>query len=256
MPVSSTRDVTDGSSAVDIPTVPMTPALEAYLWTIYTLVEDGVVPRRVRISERLGQAGPTVTQTVARLTSAGLVSVGTDHHVRLTDLGLRHAVVVARRHRLAERMLTEILGMPAQAAHAEALRWQHVLTEDVERSIAATLDDPRRSPWGNPVPGLDLLGFAPAEPVSAVPLVDLGPPGTTVTGTVTLIAESGQDDVPLMDRLISAGIIPGARVTVRVRRNHFEVRGLDVVDLPRNRGHVLRVDTGAAGPSRGSLRVV
>ena len=130
---------------------------EMYLRTIYELEEEGVVPLRARIAERLGQSGPTVSQTVARMERDGLVVVGGDRHLELTALGRGRAVAVMRKHRLAERLLVDVIGLEWEHVHSEACRWEHVMSEAVERKLVALLDNPTVSPYGNPIPGLDEL---------------------------------------------------------------------------------------------------
>ena len=131
---------------------------EMYLRTIYELVEEGIVPLRARIAERLHQSGPTVSQTVARMERDGLLTVEGDRHLELTDEGLRLATRVMRKHRLAERLLTDVIGLDWELVHAEACRWEHVMSETVERRLVELLDHPTESPYGNPIPGLDELG--------------------------------------------------------------------------------------------------
>ena len=133
---------------------------EMYLRTIYELEEEGVVPLRARIAERLAQSGPTVSQTVARMERDGLVVVAGDRHLELTDDGRARAVAVMRKHRLAERLLSDVIGLEWELVHAEACRWEHVMSDAVERKLVQLLDNPTISPYGNPIPGLDEL----AEP--------------------------------------------------------------------------------------------
>src|SRR3954454_4182724 len=125
-----------------------------YLRTILELEEEGVVPLRARIAERLRQSGPTVSQTVARMERDGLLTVEGDRQLHLTDLGRSHAVAVMRKHRLAELLLVKVIGMPYEEAHEEACRWEHVMSEAVERRVYDLLDRPTRSPYGNLIPGL------------------------------------------------------------------------------------------------------
>ena len=131
---------------------------EMYLRTIYDLEEEGVVPLRARIAERLEQSGPTVSQTVSRMERDGLLHVAGDRHLELTDKGRGLAVAVMRKHRLAERLLVDVIGLPWEEVHAEACRWEHVMSEDVERRLVQVLDNPTVSPFGNPIPGLSELG--------------------------------------------------------------------------------------------------
>ena len=92
---------------------------EMYLRTILELEEEGVVPMRARIAERLDQSGPTVSQTVARMERDGLVQVAGDRHLELTEEGRRLATRVMRKHRLAERLLTDVIGLEWELVHEE-----------------------------------------------------------------------------------------------------------------------------------------
>ena len=91
---------------------------EMYLRTIYELEEEGVVPLRARIAERLAQSGPTVSQTVARMERDGLLVVAGDRHLELTDPGRELAIAVMRKHRLAERLLVDVIGLEWEHVHA------------------------------------------------------------------------------------------------------------------------------------------
>ena len=126
---------------------------EMYLRTIYDLEEEGVVPLRARIAERLEQSGPTVSQTVARMERDGLLLVAGDRHLELTDKGRSMAVAVMRKHRLAERLLVDIIGLDWQNVHAEACRWEHVMSEDVERRLVEVLTIPPPRRTATPYPG-------------------------------------------------------------------------------------------------------
>lgn len=189
---------------------------EMYLRTIFELEEEGVVPLRARIAERLGQSGPTVSQTTARMQRDGLLTVEGDRHLELTPEGRRLAVRVMRKHRLAECLLVEVIGLRWEDVHAEACRWEHVMSEAVERRLLEILDHPTVSPYGNPIPGLDELGDR-SEPVGGEDLVGLdaaaGPTGRTVV--VRRIAEPVQTDSALMSMMRRAGVMPGSVVTVR-----------------------------------------
>ena len=131
---------------------------EMYLRTIYELEEEGIIPLRARIAERLHQSGPTVSQTVARMERDNLVHVLGDRHLELTDEGRARATRVMRKHRLAERLLIDVIGLDWEKVHDEACRWEHVISEDVERKLVELLNVPTMSPYGNPIPGLDELG--------------------------------------------------------------------------------------------------
>ncbi|GAY07745.1 metal-dependent transcriptional regulator [Pseudonocardia sp. N23] len=199
---------------------------EMYLRTIYELEEEGVVPLRARIAERLGQSGPTVSQTVARMERDGLVVVAGDRHLELTESGRSRAISVMRKHRLAERLLTDVIGLEWELVHAEACRWEHVMSDAVERKLVALLDNPTISPYGNPIPGLgelseppDLTGpsNAAAPPPLEVGLQRLDEFARRGGGKVEVrrIAEHVQVDADLMGELKLAGIVPGREVEVR-----------------------------------------
>jgi len=203
---------------------------EMYLRTIYDLEEEGVVPLRARIAERLEQSGPTVSQTVARMERDGLLSVAGDRHLELTDKGRGMAVAVMRKHRLAERLLVDIIGLDWQNVHAEACRWEHVMSEDVERRLDEVLDHPTTSPYGNPIPGLDELGLShkSGSEELLVRLSDL-PHGPVHAVVVRRLAEHIQTDPEVINQLREAGVVPDARVTVETKP------GSVVITVP---GHV------------------
>ena len=88
----------------------------------------------------------------------GLIVVEHDRSLSLTEEGRRRATAVMRKHRLAERLLTDVLKLDLAQVHEEACRWEHVMSEEVERRVVAVLDNAERSPFGNPIPALDELG--------------------------------------------------------------------------------------------------
>ena len=212
---------------------------EMYLRTILELEEEGVPPLRARIAERLHQSGPTVSQTVARMERDGLLRVENDRHLHLTDLGRGHAVSVMRKHRLAELLLVNVIGMPYEEAHEEACRWEHVMSDMVERKVYELLNRPTRSPYGNPIPGLDALG-TPALPDNekAAEAMDdernLAISGLTGEVIVRRICESVQTNADVLRQLHAAGIDPGAQVTVAQERDGVTIdRSGDKIRLPR-----------------------
>jgi DtxR family Mn-dependent transcriptional regulator len=187
-----------------------------YLRTILDLEEEDIVPLRARISERLGHSGPTVSQTVARMERDGLVVVSGDRHLELTDEGRRRAVHVMRKHRLAERLLSDVIGLDWEYVHDEACRWEHVMSEQVERKIRDILGDPSESPYGTPIPSLDDEGTALSTVFLAgvkniVDLVD----GQTapVHATIRRLGEPVQFDPELLGQLRQAGVVPGSSGT-------------------------------------------
>lgn len=189
---------------------------EMYLRTIYELVEEGIVPLRARIAERLHQSGPTVSQTVARMERDGLVTVQGDRHLELTEQGSVLATRVMRKHRLAERLLTDVIGLDWELAHVEACRWEHVISESVERRLVDLLEHPTSSPYGNPIPGLDELGETEVaghfmEGVQSLSTV-AGPEEARVL--VARISEEMQKDEHLMGALRRAGAMPDKTIAV------------------------------------------
>jgi DtxR family transcriptional regulator, Mn-dependent transcriptional regulator len=220
---------------------------EMYLRTIYDLEEEGVVPLRARIAERLEQSGPTVSQTVSRMERDGLLHVAGDRHLELTQKGRTLAVAVMRKHRLAERLLVDIIGVPWEEVHAEACRWEHVMSEDVERRLVQVLNHPTTSPFGNPIPGLAELGvdsLPNADDASLVRLTEL-PAGPPVAVVVRQLTEHVQGDINLITRLKDAGVVPNARVTVRTNPTGsvtIIIPGHEQVELPHHMAHAVKVE--------------
>lgn len=217
---------------------------EMYLRTIYDLEEEGIVPLRARIAERLEQSGPTVSQTVARMERDGLLKVAGDRHLELTEKGRELAVAVMRKHRLAERLLVDVIGMPWEQVHEEACRWEHVMSENVERRLLAVLDNPTTSPYGNPIPGLELLGADHAATADgATRIADL-PQGEPVAVIVRRLSEHAQSEQSLIAELREAGVVPNARVTVTVspQKVLISTPGHDGLELSDDIAHAVFVD--------------
>ncbi|HEY9418055.1 MAG TPA: metal-dependent transcriptional regulator [Pseudonocardia sp.] len=193
---------------------------EMFLRTIYELEEEGVPALRARIAERLAQSGPTVSQTIARMERDGLVSIE-GRNLRLTAHGQARAVAVMRKHRLAECLLVDVIGLELEHVHAEACRWEHVMSEAVERKLLRLLNFPTVSPYGNPIPGLAQLEH-PAD--SGTPGYPTFEPGERRLdefarhggGTVEVcrIGEHVQADLELMAELQDAGVVVGEIVEV------------------------------------------
>lgn len=209
---------------------------EMYLRTILELEEEGVPPLRARIAERLHQSGPTVSQTVARMERDGLVNVvESDRHLALTAGGRAHAVAVMRKHRLAELLLVNVIGLPYEEAHDEACRWEHVMSEAVEKRVYELLNRPTRSPYGNPIPGLEALGIDNQDADAAEPAErNLAFPGLSGKVVVRRICESVQIDAEVLRQLHAAGIDPGVTVNVAQERDGVRInQGADQIRLPR-----------------------
>jgi DtxR family Mn-dependent transcriptional regulator len=192
---------------------------EMYLRTVYELEEEGIVPLRARIAERLKQSGPTVSQTVARMERDGLLTVQDDRHLELTADGRHHAIAVMRKHRLAECLLVDVIGLAWEEVHIEACRWEHVMSEAVERRLLSLLGNPKRCPHGNPIPGLDELGGdlgddGRAEEAAHLITMKVAAQADRARVVVRRISEQLQPDARIMRLLREAGVQPGRRVLV------------------------------------------
>ncbi len=226
---------------------------EMYLRTILELEEENITPLRARISERLGHSGPTVSQTVGRMERDGLVIVSDDRRLELTSVGRQRAVHVMRKHRLAERLLSDVIGLEWAYVHEEACRWEHVMSEQVERRLVQLLGHPTESPYGNPIPGLDQLGDAPARTfedgvIGLVRLLERRA-GAEAAGTVRRLAEPVQVDPDLLGQLHEAGVVPGASGTFRYDDGYVVVRmdgGAESLELPVEvAAHIFLLEDGA-----------
>jgi DtxR family transcriptional regulator, Mn-dependent transcriptional regulator len=205
---------------------------EMYLRTVFELEEEGIVPLRARIAERLSQSGPTVSQTVARMERDGLLRVEGDRQLSLTDSGRMLAMRVMRKHRLAECLLVDVIGLPWEEVHIEACRWEHVISDSVERRLVELLAFPVRCPHGNIIPGLAELGV-PADASNRVAAAgredDVAM--TTIASrqaepvVVCRISEQVQSDSALMLRLKNIGIQPGREITLAASDDGVRVTG-------------------------------
>ena len=186
---------------------------EMYLRTVYELEEEGIVPLRARIAERLHQSGPTVSQTVARMERDGLLAVEGDRHLELSPKGRQLATRVMRKHRLAERLLIDVIGLDIEIVHEEACRWEHVMSEQVERRLVELLDHPTESPYGNPIPGLAELGESDAQEdfLEGVQPLTKAVRGLTepIRVIVRRISEPLQTDTEALSVLHRVGVLPG-----------------------------------------------
>jgi len=192
---------------------------EMYLKTVFELIEEGIPPMRARIAERLGHSGPTVSQTVARLERDGLMVVTSDRHLQLTEEGMSRATQVMRKHRLAERLLTDVIGLEWPFVHDEACRWEHVMSDNVEQRLVTLLGEPQHDPYGNPIPALSQLGVGAPPEIAVVPLTEFlatQPPGEGESVNVRLerIGEPLQVDTLLLQEFLDASIAPPTPVKV------------------------------------------
>jgi DtxR family transcriptional regulator, Mn-dependent transcriptional regulator len=211
---------------------------EMYLRTIFELEEEGVLPLRARIAERLAQSGPTVSQTVARMERDGLVHVAGDRQLALSDVGHTLATRVMRKHRLAECLLVGVIKLPWEEVHIEACRWEHVISESVERRLLELLGYPVRCPHGNLIPGLDELGL-PADALDRFRAA-ANEPGEAMTKVaspdmmrviIRRIGEQIQSDLVLMLKLKRVGIQPGREVILLAGDDGVRVTTGDSMDV-------------------------
>jgi DtxR family transcriptional regulator, Mn-dependent transcriptional regulator len=209
---------------------------EMYLRTVFELEEEGIVPLRARIAERLSQSGPTVSQTVARMERDGLLTVEGDRQLALTDTGRTLATRVMRKHRLAELLLVNVIGLPWEDVHIEACRWEHVISDSVERRLVELLEYPVACPHGNIIPGLAELGVPQGASDRSVQAQDEAGVAMTKLAlrsgqlvVVRRISEQIQSDAALMLRLKNIGIQPGREVTLAVSDEGVRVTGGDRV---------------------------
>jgi DtxR family transcriptional regulator, Mn-dependent transcriptional regulator len=209
---------------------------EMYLRTVFELEEEGIVPLRARIAERLSQSGPTVSQTVARMERDGLLTVEGDRQLALTDTGRTLATRVMRKHRLAELLLVNVIGLPWEDVHIEACRWEHVISDSVERRLVELLEYPVACPHGNIIPGLAELGVpqhasdrsAQAQDEAGVAMTKLALRSGQLV-VVRRISEQIQSDAALMLKLKNIGIQPGREVTLAASDEGVRVTGGDRV---------------------------
>jgi len=180
-----------------------TPTLEEYLETIYKLAQKGAV-RPTQVADSIGVSGPTVTATLRRLETQGLVERTPDGGVLLSDDGLRSALDIVRRHRIAERFLVDVLGLDIGEAHEDACLLEHALSPRVLLALEQYLDSPEVCPHGYPIPASD--GSVAA--VNGRPLSDL------VQGESAVVLQIAEDDDAVLSYLASLGLLPGTKVTV------------------------------------------
>jgi len=184
-------------------------ATEEYLETILEIEEEGIIPIRARLVERLGLSAAAVSEQVNRLVDQGYAELLDDRTLRLTGPGRELAVSIVRRHRLAERLLVDVIGLEWEKAHKEADRWEHAISAEVEAKLVELLGDPATCPHGNPIPG---SGHRP-EHLDAPSLAAVGPG----PATIARVSERLELDDDALAFVATAGLIPGSAVTVRGR---------------------------------------
>lgn len=193
---------------------------EMYLKTIFEMEEDGVTPLRARIVERLEHSGPTVSQTVSRMERDGLVHVLGDRRLELTPEGRRQATEVVRKHRLAERLLIDVIGLEWECAHEEACRWEHVMSDTVEERLVSLLKDPKTDPYGNPIPG-----SAQPTPGESLELAVKTREGEALR--LLRIGEPIQADKGIIANFAACEVKPGTQIEAAAEGNFVRLRSLE-----------------------------
>ena len=185
------------------------PPLEEYLEAIHELEEEGTPVIQARLAERLEHSAPSVSEMIRRLRNEGyLEPAGAGKAVHLTDKGRSLAESVVRKHRLAERLLTDVIGLPWHKAHVEACRWEHVISDEVEERLVELLEHPTTCPHGNPIPGAggardDLFALTESNP------------GDTVR--LERVTELVEIDMDSLTYLSDHHFTPGTDATVRAK---------------------------------------
>jgi DtxR family transcriptional regulator, Mn-dependent transcriptional regulator len=188
-----------------------TPVVESYLEMIYNMTMEGDVVIGARLAERFRISPPTVTETLKRMTRDGYVEMDARRQVTLTEKGLQIAEEVLRRHRLTERFLVDMLGMPWHEVHEEATRLEHYISGAVAERVSQTLKAPTTCPHGNPIPGYvpDARNYLKEK--GAVRLL-LTEPGSR--WRILLISEVVEDEEELISYLHERGLTPGTEVSL------------------------------------------
>ncbi len=183
------------------------PPVEEYLETIFALEEEGIPVIQARLAERLGKAAPSVSEMLDRLEADDLI-VRSSRQITMTPKGAALAQGVVRKHRLAERLLVDIIGLDWDKAHLEAGRWEHVISDDVEDRLVVLLGNPTTCPHGNPIPGVEPVGpeqrrLAEAQPGDRIRL--------------ERITESVEHDSASLSYLGDHGLTPGTTALIQAR---------------------------------------
>jgi DtxR family Mn-dependent transcriptional regulator len=195
----------NGSERAAVDLRDLHPASKEYLESIFELEEEGQKILQARIGERLGLTPATVSEGMKRLAAEGLTTVGQGREIVLTDRGRAVAETLVRRHRLAERMLVDILGIPWHLCHEQAEDWEKVMTSEVEEAILAKLEGDATCPHGNPIPGAPSV--VPWSDLKAIGAMRLGE-----NGRLTRLLEDVELDHEVLKYLEDHKLMPGADV--------------------------------------------
>jgi DtxR family Mn-dependent transcriptional regulator len=192
----------------DFVTEELHPALEEYLETIWSLEEEGIPVIQARVAQRLKRSAPSVSAMLERLEAEGYITRKA-RRLELTPRGRSLAESVVRKHRLAERLLVDVIGLPWHKAHAEAGRWEHVISDEVEERLVALLGNPSTCPHGNPIPALQQsnVGQAPVDELTPLARMQQGS-----QAKVMRITEELEMDGAALAYLEASGLLPGAKL--------------------------------------------
>lgn len=192
-----------------------------YAEAIWEIEEEGIPVIQVRIADWLGVSRASVSEMMRKMSDDGLIKL--DPQIQLTKEGRHLAEIIVRRHRLAERFLTEILGLPWKKVHAEAMVWETTISADVEERMWAVMNDPKTCPHGNPIPG---AGYKPPR-MKPIAHMEVGE-----TLELERISEELELDADMLAYLDTSGIRPDATITVSQRDPHgaltVDVDGISV----------------------------
>lgn len=205
---------------------------ENYLLSIFRLNEQGVHVTLTILSEHLktlptdeglGTSLPSVGGMIRRMAREGLVETKPNKEIVLTASGRKAGASVVRRHRLAERLVVDVLGMDMRVSHVEAHRLEHAMSPNLEERIVAVLNNPETCPFGHPIPG---SGYKPNKGAMSL--------DTATDGSELVIDSVPEDDQALLEYFVDKNILPGQRVRVN---EAAETRG--VITLDSEEGEVV-----------------
>jgi DtxR family Mn-dependent transcriptional regulator len=186
------------------------PPLEEYLQVIEQLSDEGVTVIQARVAERLNKTAPSVSEMIERLVDEGYVTRD-GRELQLTTNGHDIARSVIRKHRLAERLLADVIGLPWHLIHEEAGRWEHVMSDEVETRIVALLGDPATCPHGNPIPG---SVHVVADRDEQRPMAD-GDEGDVFR--FARLTEEAETDFQSLSEFNEVGFLPSVTASIRAK---------------------------------------
>ena len=177
-----------------------TEAEEEYLQSLFWLHEAGLPMTGANLSRAMQLSAPTVHEMIGRLERDGYVTRDSDRSIRFTDDGRRHAEEIVSRHRLIERFLTDVVGVPWDDVHEEAEHLEHAMSPRFESYVRAAVGDAKTCPHGHPI--------VPGKRIEGVPLADVE------AGAAVTILRFENEAEDLLHYLKSAGLEPGLEGTV------------------------------------------